>query len=79
MKKNSNWKAVVHGHTDQEGSNSYNLDLSKKRALTAAKYLNNLGIPKNRILPIGHGYNQPISAKNENNRRVEITFKQIKN
>ncbi|WP_159991347.1 OmpA family protein [Pelistega ratti] len=77
-------KVVVSGHTDPEGTASYNQRLSQQRAETVKKALQNAGI----TLPIeavGYGKNQPVVTHcaslngvakqecNQPNRRVEIT------
>jgi outer membrane protein OmpA-like peptidoglycan-associated protein len=67
----------VYGHTDSSGDDSYNLDLSRRRALSVANYLNGQGVDSRRFSIIGLGEAEPI-ASNANvtgraqNRRVEI-------
>jgi len=67
----------IAGHSDNEGSDSYNLNLSTKRAKAVYNYLISKSIPKNRISYIGYGESKPI-ADNETeegrsiNRRVEF-------
>ncbi len=75
-----NIKSVnVAGHTDAVGSESYNLDLSKRRAATVANFLVAHGIPGNKITAAGYGESQatlPASASNAArmvDRRVDIT------
>lgn len=69
----------IDGHTDNVGSNSYNLWLSKKRAEAVANYLLKLGLDNDRIQWQGNGGSKPI-ATNDNekgrqqNRRVEFTI-----
>jgi len=69
----------VAGHTDSVGSESYNLELSQRRAASVAAYLNSRGIDSQRLLTLGFGKARPI-ASNETaegraqNRRVEITL-----
>lgn len=68
---------VVVGHTDNVGSDQYNLDLSLRRANTVADYLIMRGVATSRLGTEGHGEIEPI-ASNETvtgraqNRRVEI-------
>lgn len=72
-------KFKIEGHTDSRGKDSYNLDLSKRRAKTVEDYLTNKGISNNRLSSKGYGEVNPI-ATNETesgrqmNRRVEINF-----
>jgi outer membrane protein OmpA-like peptidoglycan-associated protein len=68
---------VVEGHTDSRGSDSYNLDLSQRRAEAVRSYLVSRGYASERIAARGIGKERPV-ADNEspegraNNRRVEI-------
>lgn len=71
------------GHTDNKGSQSYNMMLSKKRSASVVKYITGQGINGQRIHSLGKGEGQPV-ARNSNpdgsdspegrklNRRVEI-------
>lgn len=68
----------IAGHTDAIGSNSYNKDLSQRRAKSVATYLVRHGVDANRITSIrGYGETRPV-ASNETevgraqNRRVEL-------
>ncbi len=71
------------GHTDDRGTDAFNLNLSQKRAETVAKYLINHGI-KFTITPIGKGKSNPpvISDPSKYSqeeiwaiqRRVELKF-----
>jgi outer membrane protein OmpA-like peptidoglycan-associated protein len=72
-------KIVIIGYTDDIGSKKYNLKLSYKRAESAAKFLESLGISKNHIKYLGKGEENPIvpNTNPENrakNRRVEISI-----
>lgn len=68
---------IVEGHTDSQGSNSYNQGLSERRAYAVRDYLVQGGYPGERIQSRGMGENNSIadnaSAEGRaNNRRVEI-------
>ncbi len=69
---------VIEGHTDSIGSDAYNMELSKKRALAVAKYLvQTHQIPNRKIRAIGYGESRPIADNGnyqgrEQNRRVEF-------
>lgn len=52
---------IVVGHTDRLGSDSYNLDLSNKRANTVRTELVNYGIPSQLIISKGKGETQPVT------------------
>ena len=67
----------VHGHTDSTDSVSHNMDLSQRRALSVANYLNAQGVDSRRFAVTGFGPSQPVAsnateAGRAQNRRVEI-------
>jgi outer membrane protein OmpA-like peptidoglycan-associated protein len=68
---------TVEGHTDSQGSDSYNRELSQNRADAVRSHLVSQEVAADRIKAIGQGETQPVSS-NENptgrakNRRVEI-------
>ncbi|GAB6073993.1 OmpA family protein [Nautilia lithotrophica] len=78
LKNNPNLKIEVAGHTDNIGSDEYNLKLSQKRAEAVKNILvNKFGINPNRIVAKGYGEKYPLvpntTATNRAlNRRVEI-------
>ena len=74
---NPNSQIVVEGHSDGKGSESYNLELSAKRAEAVRSYLVSQGVSQDRIRSQGLGFTRPVgnnkSAEGRaNNRRVEI-------
>jgi outer membrane protein OmpA-like peptidoglycan-associated protein len=77
LKEYDNSNLLIVGHTDAKGTESYNLDLSERRALAAERYLAARGVE--RIDTKGRGEFEPI-ASNETedgrqlNRRVEIAI-----
>jgi OmpA-OmpF porin, OOP family len=79
MMKHQALSLVLAGHTDDIGSDQYNLSLSRNRARTVAEYLIAKGIDKSRITHSGFGKRKPlIDATTEQarniNRRVEVRF-----
>lgn len=68
---------VVEGHTDSDGSDQYNLDLSDRRAASVVSFITGQGVDAGRISSVGRGETEPV-ADNETaagkaaNRRVEI-------
>lgn len=67
----------ISGHTDNEGSEAYNLELSEKRARTVYEYLISKGINSSRLVYKGFGESQPVSTNETpegraSNRRTEI-------
>jgi len=67
----------VMGHTDSTGSETYNLDLSRRRAESVANYLVSRGVSRARLETVGYGEQYPVAdntteAGRSQNRRVEI-------
>ena len=72
----------IQGHTDARGSEVHNLDLSKRRATSVARYLQRAGVDTARLRPIGLGETNPrasgdTDAAHDANRRVEFVVKQV--
>jgi outer membrane protein OmpA-like peptidoglycan-associated protein len=70
-------KLSIEGHTDSDGSDSYNLKLSDDRAKSVLAYLTEHGIEAKRLTAKGFGETKPIGdnadeAGKEQNRRVEF-------
>lgn len=55
LKKEENVKIRIEGNCDPKGTREYNLALGEKRALSAKKYLINLGISPDRITTVSFG------------------------
>jgi outer membrane protein OmpA-like peptidoglycan-associated protein len=69
---------MIVGHTDEVGTESYNLDLSRRRANAASAYLRSQGVSRN-IRALGRGENEPIASNDTEegrqlNRRVEVAI-----
>ncbi|MDR1007447.1 MAG: OmpA family protein [Campylobacteraceae bacterium] len=74
-----NVKVLVKGHTDSTGSDSYNLQLSQKRADAVKVELTEKGVAEDRIAAKGYGEIEPIEPNHTKegraaNRRAEIIF-----
>lgn len=72
----------VIGHTDDQGSASFNQQLSEKRAQAVASQLIGAGVHQSRVLTDGRGETQPratnaTSDGRSQNRRVEIYLKPV--
>jgi len=75
-----NGKAVriqLAGHTDNRGSDAFNLDLSKRRAVTVKRYLSSHGVRAGQMAIKAYGESRPAAsnrteAGRAKNRRVEI-------
>lgn len=70
-------KLTIEGHTDSQGTSSYNRDLAQRRAEAVRSFIISRGYPSNMIYALGIGENRPIANNNStegraNNRRVEI-------
>ncbi len=79
LRKHPKLKLTINGHTDDLGTDPYNKYLSSRRAWTVAKYLQELGLDKNRISWEGHGEDLPATKdvtdkSREKNRRVEFVM-----
>lgn len=77
MKANESIKIVIQGHTDSDGDDAKNLDLSDRRAKGVKRYLVSLGIDESRLSAKGYGETQPKApndtAENKaKNRRTEF-------
>ncbi|HRD35048.1 MAG TPA: OmpA family protein [Rhodocyclaceae bacterium] len=71
---------TILGHTDSLGSETFNLQLSIKRAEAVMEYLRKRGLPLTRMNADGHGESEPIADNGDEpgralNRRVEIIVK----
>lgn len=69
----------VAGHTDSTGSDSYNQQLSERRASSVANYLTGQGITQQRLMTVGAGEAHPVASNDTEagraqNRRVEMTI-----
>lgn len=79
LKKNTGTEVLIVGHTDSQGSDSYNQGLSERRASAARSYLVSQGVASNRIRISGRGESEPIDtndseAGRSQNRRVEVAI-----
>ena len=77
LQANPKLKIEIGGHTDSEGSDSYNLQLSSARAKTVSEYLVSHGIDVMRLSSKVYGETQPIDTNETpegkaNNRRTEF-------
>jgi len=70
---------LVEGHTDDTGSDTYNMQLSEKRAEAVSDYLTSKGVASNRFTVKWYGEGQPkypndSEANRALNRRVELAI-----
>ncbi len=77
LKKNKAMYIEIDGHADVIGNDSYNLDLSKRRANQVIKVLSEKGIAIERLTVKAFGSSQPVAENSSEegraqNRRVEF-------
>lgn len=80
MKNNDQLVIMVKSHTDNRGSDAYNMNLSDRRAKSTVQYVISKGIDKSRISGKGYGESEPKVDCKENcteedhakNRRSEF-------
>lgn len=80
IKANPEMIFLIEGHTDINGGELYNLELSKNRANAVAEYLITRGVGRGMIEAVGFGMKYPIADNRQasgraKNRRVDITVK----
>lgn len=78
LKSNANISIEISGHTDAQGSDQYNANLSQGRSQSVVDYLVSQGIDRERLSAHGYGESKPIDSNDTaegraNNRRVEFT------
>ena len=75
---NRDYKIVVEGHADEQGTREYNLALGARRANSVKEYLVSLGVSDDRLQTVTYGKERPIeicSAErcySQNRRAVSV-------
>ena len=69
----------IDGHTDSDGDDAANLDLSDRRAKAVVEYLVAKGVARERLVGTGYGETKPAApndtkANKAKNRRVEVNL-----
>lgn len=77
LKANSSDIVQLDGHASAEGTEEYNMSLSRDRANSVKTYLVNSGIAASRVAVTAHGESRPVAsnateAGRVENRRVEV-------
>lgn len=72
-------EVMILGHTDSDGSDSYNQQLSERRGRSAEDYLASLDVLSSRLVSRGRGEAEPIASNGtedgrRQNRRVEVAI-----
>jgi outer membrane protein OmpA-like peptidoglycan-associated protein len=70
-------KVMVAGHTDSDGEDAYNKDLSQRRAQSVVNYLADNGVDRDNLIAMGYGEERPVADNDTaegkaQNRRVEL-------
>ena len=70
----------IAGHTDSDGDDAANQELSEKRAQAVADYLVKAGLPATRFSAVGYGETQPVAGNDSGegkaqNRRIDFVVK----
>jgi peptidoglycan-associated lipoprotein len=71
-------KLTIEGHTDERGSDEYNLALGDRRAQAAEEFLSTMGISPTQLTVISYGKQRPTCTEAsegcwQRNRRAHIT------
>jgi outer membrane protein OmpA-like peptidoglycan-associated protein len=79
LEKFPNTVLLIVGHTDSQGSDSYNQDLSARRAQAASRYLGARGVASTRLRTSGRGEMEPVATNDteygrSQNRRIEVAI-----
>ncbi|HEX7124269.1 MAG TPA: peptidoglycan-associated lipoprotein Pal [Thermodesulfobacteriota bacterium] len=77
LRRNPNARVQIEGHCDERGSVQYNLALGERRAESARRYLESLGISSSRLSTISYGEERPVDPGHgeeawARNRRAEF-------
>ena len=60
LQGNSAVNIRIEGNCDERGTNEYNMALGERRALSAKKYLLNMGIAESRLQTVSYGEEKPL-------------------
>jgi outer membrane protein OmpA-like peptidoglycan-associated protein len=77
MNERKSMQVEITGHTDQIGTDEYNMKLSERRAKSVTKYLVEKGVDSSRVTTTWYGETKPVDTTNtkegnRKNRRVEF-------
>lgn len=59
---NTDYRSVIEGHADEQGTREYNLALGFRRANAVREYLVSRGVPANRLEVTSYGKERPIEV-----------------
>lgn len=77
LKENPSVSLEIDGHTDNVGTEAYNLGLSERRVKSVAKYIEGQGVAAGRLVARGFGEKKPVATNKtaegrQENRRVDV-------
>lgn len=80
LTRNQSAKIEIEGHSDERGTNEYNLALGERRAKSAMNFLVNLGVSPSQISVISYGEEKPFCEDRDEscyqkNRRAHFAIK----
>ncbi|MDO4434986.1 MAG: peptidoglycan-associated lipoprotein Pal [Cardiobacteriaceae bacterium] len=76
---NPNVRVTLEGHTDERGTQEYNVALGDRRAYSVKALMTRLGVRSNQIYPLSYGEERPAAMGSDErsyakNRRVVIVY-----
>jgi outer membrane protein OmpA-like peptidoglycan-associated protein len=79
VKSHSDLRILITGHTDSDGSDAYNIELSKRRAAALVRFFEKNGLAKSRVEIDFKGEKEPVDRNDtdtgkQKNRRVDFRF-----
>ncbi|MCF6275092.1 MAG: OmpA family protein [Robiginitomaculum sp.] len=83
VKQCSSFRVTVEGHTDADGADDYNQNLSQQRAEAVVTYLVDNNVNPANVTAVGYGETKPIASNDTRqgmaaNRRIEFTVTRSK-
>ena len=77
LAKDAQEKLRIEGHTDERGSDEYNLALGDKRAQAVEEFFETMGIPMAQLTVISYGKEKPVCTEQsedcwQKNRRAHV-------
>lgn len=79
LKTHPEYSMLIEGHTDERGTQQYNLALGDRRANIAREYLNTLGVSDARLRTVSYGEERPFAQGSgeqawRQNRRAHLVL-----
>jgi len=78
LMSNGEYRALVEGHADEQGTREYNLALGARRASAVRDYLVSQGVPDSRLSTVSYGKERPLeicsdeACYSQNRRAVTV-------